>query len=594
ADSTGSIVNPIYTTYQAFLSIIFIYVGVGMINKASSMLAGYLGTEDMLATGKDLTNKAVGTVGTAAKGAAIVAGGAFSGLAFALKGGKSWLNGRIEGHKSMKSNIAAAKEDLQNQIDEAEANGDMGRASRLRDSLSTIEYDTKHKSRKIIEENIADYARQREKDSNMVSKITGLNQADEQVIADKKADIESKQSEIDERKEKIAELQSANKQYGSWDIRYLANDEKIKNLQKEISDLDSGIKSDKVEISQKENDIAGRQADLDKYSKWANYNAENERYYSQMLSAREEKKDAIKTGKKEEWAKLQKDGFYGEWAGLQKKLNESDFGQFLAKPNVLSTSLNWAINKAFFGATGVGLQVADRHLSSIPRTGIDFVKSVDASAGAIVEKFVDPAASGKTISTADENKAREAKKDEAARKKAWEQEFKKEEEKIKKEKKNREEKQKEDDLKDLLRAFELYKMNGFNIKGDKIDLQADKNETVAKNYKSQIDDRAKKDYEEFKRLEEAREKAKKSGGKGPEMTIKEEQFDKFKKMIKDVEAEGKNKAQSVKLDASDHNMAEKLSKAFSAINAKNEKELKEINSGISSMLGYLKKMSEKL
>ena len=145
---------------------------------------------------------------------------------------------------------------------------------------------------------------------------------------------------------------------------------------------------------------------------------------------------------------------------------------------------------------------------------------------------------------------------------------------------------------ELYKAFELFKLNGFNIKGDKIDLQADKNETIAKNYKSQIDDRAKKDYEEFKKLEEAREKAK--GDKGPELSLKEKEFNKFKDMIKEVETEGKKKAQSVKLDASDHNLVEKLSKAFNVINEPNRRALSEINSGISSMLEYLKKMSEKL
>ena len=395
ADSTGSIVNPIYITYQAFLSIIFIYVGVGMINKASSMLAGYLGTEDMLATGKDLTNKAVGTVGTAAKGAAIVAGGAFSGLATAIKGGKSWLNGRIEGHKSMNESIAAAKADLQSQIDAEEAKGDQKdteRIDELKERLSTVDHDMRHERKSRLKDLSSFYAGYKEKDSNMVSKITGLNEADNQVIADKQADIDSKHADRVTKMTELAELEKetgysagSNSKYKRARPRDIRKIKRIKELKNEIASLSHEISLDQAAIDSSKNAIAGRQADLDKYSKSAKYNAENERYYSQMLSAREDKKNAIKTGKKEEWAKLQKDGFYGEFADWQNdKFKKSGFGQFLSKPNVLSSSLNWAINKAIFGAAGVGLQVADRHLSSIPRTGIDFVKSVDASAGAIV------------------------------------------------------------------------------------------------------------------------------------------------------------------------------------------------------------------
>ena len=62
-------------------------------------------------------------------------------------------------------------------------------------------------------------------------------------------------------------------------------------------------------------------------------------------------------------------------------------------------------------------------------------------------------------------------------------------------------------------------------------------------------------------------------------------------MIKDTQAEGKNKPQSVKLDSSDNNLAEKISKAIRVINEQNTRELKDINAGIKSMLDYLKKMS---
>ena len=551
----NNIVNPLYTTYQAFLSIIFIYVGVGMINKASSMLAGFLGTEDMLATGKDLTSKAVGVVGTASKGAAIVAGGHFSGLATAFKGAKSWYAGRKAGNESMNSNIAAAKEDLQSQIDEAEANGDIERASSLKDSLRTIESDTKHKSRKIIEENVADYARQREKDSNMVSKLTGLNQADEQVIASKEEELKKLESQ---------KLVNAKKLKNSGQKWSGSNEEKAYNDKKQqIQD----------EIKQRQNSIAGRQADLDKYSKWAKYDADNERYYSQMLSAREDKKNATKEGRSAEWEKLQKDGFYKEFADKQKDLNENNpLMKTISNHNIFAP-VNWALNKMLGGAIGVGLQIADRKLSSIPKSTIDFVKSADASAGAIIEKFFDPAASGKTISTAEENSARETAKEEKTRKKVWEQEFKREEEKLKKESNKRKEEQEKSELMDLYRAFELFKLNGFNIKGDKIDLQADRNETVAKNYKSIIESRAKIDLANKEKLNNDKD------------------FEKFKKMIKDTQAEGKNKPQSVKLDSSDHNLAEKVSKAIKVINEQNTRELKDINAGIKSMLDYLKKMS---
>ena len=551
----NNIVNPLYTTYQAFLSIIFIYVGVGMINKASSMLAGFLGTEDMLATGKDLTSKAVGVVGTASKGAAIVAGGHFSGLATAFKGAKSWYAGRKAGNESMNSNIAAAKEDLQSQIDEAEANGDIERASSLKDSLRTIESDTKHKSRKIIEENVADYARQREKDSNMVSKLTELNQADEQVIAGKEEELKKLESQ---------KLVNAKKLKNSGQKWSGSNEEKAYNDKKQqIQD----------EIKQRQNSIAGRQADLDKYSKWAKYDADNERYYSQMLSAREDKKNATKEGRSAEWEKLQKDGFYKEFADKQKDLNENNpLMKTISNHNIFAP-VNWALNKMLGGAIGVGLQIADRKLSSIPKNTIDFVKSADASAGAIIEKFFDPAASGKTISTAEENTARETAKEEKTRKKVWEQEFKREEEKLKKESNKRKEEQEKSELMDLYRAFELFKLNGFNIKGDKIDLQADRNETVAKNYKSIIESRAKIDLANKEKLNNDKD------------------FEKFKKMIKDTQAEGKNKPQSVKLDSSDHNLAEKVSKAIKVINEQNTRELKDINAGIKSMLDYLKKMS---
>lgn len=551
----NNIVNPLYTTYQAFLSIIFIYVGVGMINKASSMLAGFLGTEDMLATGKDLTSKAVGVVGTASKGAAIVAGGHFSGLATAFKGAKSWYAGRKAGNESMNSNIAAAKEDLQSQIDEAEANGDTIGANALRMRMENVEKDAKSTSEKNLQNRLGLATSEKEKFDSKVAGIEKLNQDDNNYIASKEEELKKLENQ------KLVNAKKLKKSGQKWSG---SNEEKAYNDKKQqIQD----------EIKQRQDSIASRQTALDYNKKWSDIESNNQRYYNQMLSARGDKKNATKEGRSAEWAKLQKDGFYKEFDSWQKGLNEKNpLMKTISNHNIFAP-VNWALNKMLGGAIGVGLQIADRKLSSIPKNTIDFVKSADASAGAIIEKFFDPAASGKTISTAEENTARETAKEEKTRKKVWEQEFKKEEEKLKKESDKRKEEQKKSELMDLYRAFELFKLNGFNIKGDKIDLQADRNETVAKNYKSIIESRAKIDLANKEKLNNDKD------------------FEKFKKMIKDTQAEGKNKPQSVKLDSSDHNLAEKVSKAIKVINEQNTRELKDINAGIKSMLDYLKKMS---
>lgn len=551
----NNIVNPLYTTYQAFLSIIFIYVGVGMINKASSMLAGFLGTEDMLATGKDLTSKAVGVVGTASKGAAIVAGGHFSGLATAFKGAKSWYAGRKAGNESMNSNIAAAKEDLQSQIDEAEANGDTIGANALRMRMENVEEDARSTSKRDLQNSLGLATSEKEKFDSKVAGIEKLNQDDNNYIASKEEELKKLENQ------KLVNAKKLKKSGQKWSG---SNEEKAYNDKKQqIQD----------EIKQRQDSIASRQTALDYNKKWSDIESNNQRYYNQMLSAREDKKNATKEGRSAEWEKLQKDGFYKEFADMQKNLNEKNpLMKAISNHNIFAP-VNWALNKMLGGAIGVGLQIADRKLSSIPKSTIDFVKSADASAGAIIEKFFDPAASGKTISTAEENTARETAKEEKTRKKVWEQEFKREEEKLKKESDKRKEEQKKSELMDLYRAFELFKLNGFNIKGDKIDLQADRNETVAKNYKSIIESRAKIDLANKEKLNNDKD------------------FEKFKKMIKDTQAEGKNKPQSVKLDSSDNNLAEKISKAIRVINEQNTRELKDINAGIKSMLDYLKKMS---
>ena len=522
------------------------------------MLAGFLGTEDMLATGKDLTSKAVGVVGTASKGAAIVAGGHFSGLATAIKGGKSWLNGRIEGHKSFNKNYAAAKSELDRQINEAKASGDVLRQRELEDRRDSLKKDMKNNSGEWVSDITGKAAQNAKKKDFLMEAISGkekLNQADEQVIAEKEEELRKLNSDT------LVKAKRMKIKGGTWkgskeEKAYIAEKQKIND-----------------EIKQRQANIAGREAYIDNASKKANKFAEEEGYYNQLLSAREDKKNATKEGRSAEWAKLQKDGFYKEFADKQKDLNEKNpLMKTISNHNIFAP-VNWALNKMLGGAIGVGLQIADRKLSSIPKSTIDFVKSADASAGAIIEKFFDPAASGKTISTAEENSARETAKEEKTRKKVWEQEFKKEEEKLKRESDKRKEEQEKSGLMDLYRAFELFKLNGFNIKGDKIDLQADRNETVAKNYKSIIESRAKIDLANKEKLNNDKD------------------FEKFKKMIKDTQAEGKDKPQSVKLDSSDNNLAEKVSKAIKAINEQNTRELKDINAGIKSMLDYLKKMS---
>ena len=546
----GGMVNPLYATYNAFTSIIFIYVGVSMINKASALLAGFLGTEDMIATGKDLTGKALSTIGTASKGAAVVGGMALAGPAAAFKG----LYSGWQGHKAKKKSLQKSKEavlgDLDDQIAAAKESGDTARVTELQDRRNN--YDGYFKSKKYSKAELERAEKGEEFYTKRIDANNAANKADLEFIAKKQEEL--KKAESDD----LILAKRMNNKAGK----------KVWQGSPEQKAADARRKAIRDEIAAKQKDVAARNKDIEQDSKFRQKNVDDEKFYQQMLDSPHDAKLAGKEARQEAWKTANDGGAVKALESGQKALNKTKGGKVISHiPGV-----NWAVNKAMFGALGILAQVGDRKFfSDTPKNGLDFIKGVDSSAGAILEKFMDPGSGGKVISTADENKFRDTVKEEKARKKAWEQQLKYEDEKIE----NQNKAQKETETKRILQEYERFKMGAFNVNGGKMTVNADRAETIAKNYDDIIKKRANEDYKN-------------------KVHEKDKDFEKFKKMLKDLEAEQKKDPQKVTVDSSDKTLSEQIMKAMKAVNYQSNKELKNINAGFDAMRKILSDILKKL
>ena len=565
--NAGGMINPLYATYNAFVSIIFIYVGVGMINKASGLLAGFLGTEDMISQGKDLTGKALSTVGTASKGAAIVGGMTLAGPAAVLKGGMGKVAGMRASSASKRESRKAALADLDKQIATATAEGDTRRVAELqdrRDNYSKYSRPWKHKE---IEDGLERAKSGEEFYSNKIAEANAANKDDMDYIAQKQAELKKAEKE-----DYIKAMRMKNK-----GIAWKGSKEQI--------EADARRKAIKDEIAERQKIIADRNKDKETDIKYLQKNVDNERFYSSFDRTKEMAKnareDGIKVGdKKYLGSKARREkSLTGDLKELQGKYNDSALGKFMKDTPIINSTVgsafNWAVNKALFGGTGIVAQVADRKFGDVPKNGLDFVKGIDSSAGAVVEKFMDPGTIGKVISTADENKKRETQKEEKARKEVWEENAKREKDKVKAEEKALADMQKKEAIMQQLRDWETYKMGGFNLSGDSINVNTDRNETFAKNYKSLIDKKAEEDYKK-------------------DLYKTDKDFERFKKMLKELDDEDRKKPQKVTIDSGDKNVGEQIAKAMKTVNAQSNKQLKDINSGIASLSKTLEDLIKKM
>ncbi len=566
----GGMVNPLYATYNAFVSIIFIYVGVSMINKASALLAGFLGTEDMIATGKDLTGKALSTIGTASKGAAVVGGMALAGPAAAFKG----LYSGLQGHKAKKKSLQKSKEavlgDLDDQIAAAKESGDTARVASLqykRDHFDEISKENRWALKGHLE------AANHDLEAANVDRESAQKKVD-----DTKNRMQGRDAFIAQQREKLEELEREREEKAAFfEKRGLSwnNSKEKRKLDKRQSDIESEIAHAEFEKKSYGKILERREKDLDNAQRRADNaqrrvdNAQGDvRLYDQVVNAPDDAKLAGKEARQEAWKAANDGGAVKALESGQKALNKTKGGKVISHiPGV-----NWAVNKAMFGALGILAQVGDRKFfSDTPKNGLDFIKGVDSSAGAILEKFMDPGSGGKVISTADENKFRDTVKEEKARKKAWEQQLKYEDEKIE----NQNKAQKETETKRILQEYERFKMGAFNVNGGKMTVNADRAETIAKNYDDIIKKRANEDYKN-------------------KVHEKDKDFEKFKKMLKDLEAEQKKDPQKVTVDSSDKTLSEQIMKAMKAVNYQSNKELKNINAGFDAMRKILSDILKKL
>ena len=566
----GGMVNPLYATYNAFVSIIFIYVGVSMINKASALLAGFLGTEDMISTGKDLTGKALSTIGTASKGAAVVGGMALAGPAAAFKG----LYSGLQGHKAKKKSLQKSKEavlgDLDDQIAAAKESGDTARVASLqykRDHFDEISKENRWVLKGHLE------AANHDLEAANVDRESAQKKVD-----DTKNRMQGRDAFIAQQREKLEELEREREEKAAFfEKRGLSwnNSKEKRKLDKRQSDIESEIAHAEFEKKSYGKILERREKDLDNAQRRADNaqrrvdNAQGDvRLYDQVVNAPDDAKLAGKEARQEAWKAANDGGAVKALESGQKALNKTKGGKVISHiPGV-----NWAVNKAMFGALGILAQVGDRKFfSDTPKNGLDFIKGVDSSAGAILEKFMDPGSGGKVISTADENKFRDTVKEEKARKKAWEQQLKYEDEKIE----NQNKAQKETETKRILQEYERFKMGAFNVNGGKMTVNADRAETIAKNYDDIIKKRANEDYKN-------------------KVHEKDKDFEKFKKMLKDLEAEQKKDPQKVTVDSSDKTLSEQIMKAMKAVNYQSNKELKNINAGFDAMRKILSDILKKL
>ncbi len=553
--TVGSIINPLHLTYNAFVSIIFIYVGVSMINRASQLLAGFLGTEDMIAQGKDLTGKATGVVGTAAKGAALVTGVALAGPAAAIKLGLGGISGKRAANASRAASRKAALSDIDDQIKEAKEAGDSDRVFQLE------RYRDNYDAYKANSAGGQQFSKaQKDKALEKLGAAQKAKESDEADLAKLRAEQES-----------LASVPMQMGRQKKW------NAEEKKAWEDKKADIEA-------QIAQKQSDIAEKNATIADAQRQAQYYANDERFYSGFSAADEMAKDARKNGvtidgKKYIGSKARREKSLVEDIREVQKGYDKTIGKFMKETPIIKSTVggavNWAVDKMLLGSLGVVGQVADRKFSDVPKNLTDFVSGIDKTGGGILERVLDPGKLGKDISTADENKKRETQKEEKTRAEIWEENAKREKEKMKAEEKAMADMKKKEETMQQLRDWETYKMGGFNITGDKVNVNTDRNETVAKNYKSVIDKRAEEDYKK-------------------EVHKTDKDFEKFKQMLKEMEDENKKKAQNVKIDPRDKGFGEQVIKAMKKINAQSNRELKNINSGIASLTKTIQTMIDKM
>lgn len=546
--------NPLALTYNAFVSIIFIYVGVSMINRASALLAGFLGTEDMIVQGKDLTSKATGVVGTASKGAALVTGVALAGPAAAIKAGYSLAKGRKARNDSLLQSRKEALGDLNQQIAEARESGDDDRVKELQERKSKYEKYSKRGYGQLHDQ----YAKDQKASRDKINQYTAMNENDEVSLVRLRAKAN------DEVRRRFKEQQESYKlsdpDYEPISFDDIPEEQRNKLFQEEQT---NGIYAQ--QIREKEKAIADRNSAI---GNMTNSWAENASMYRNMMRSQDDAKTAGKAARSAAWKEANDGGTVKALEAGHKKLNNSMVGSAISH----IPGLNWAVNKVAFGALGVGAQIADRKFfSGTPKNAMDFVKGVSGDAGKIAEKFMDPGTIGKVISTDDENKFRDTVKEEKARKKAWEEQMKFEDDKLKKQKKAQEELE----TKRQLREYERYKMGAYNVEGGKMTVNADKAETIAKHYDKTINSRADQDFKNNVQRDD-------------------KNFAKFKQMLKEMEDESKKKAQNVKIDPRDKGFGEQVINAMKTVNAQNNRELKNINSGIASLSKNIEDLVKKM
>ncbi len=535
--------NPLALTYNAFVSIIFIYVGISMINRASALLAGFLGTEDMISQGKDLTGKATGVVGTATKGAALVTGVALAGPAAAIKAGMSMKSGRKARKDSLIQSRKDALSDIDNQIKEAKEAGDSDRVSQLKN------YRDNYDSFRANSASGQQFSKaQKDEALERLGAAQKAKESDEADLAKLRAEQES-----------LASVPMQMGRQKKW------NAEEKKAWEAKKADIEA-------QIAQKQSDIAEKNATIADAQRQSQYYANDERFYSNFAESQKTAKSVGKEARSAAWKKLNKDGL-SKWMvdWREEKIEKPGWKQL---DNAIShiPGINWAVNKVLWNAAGLAAQVADRKFfADTPKNAMDFVKGVSGDAGKIAEKFMDPGTIGKVISTDDENKFRETVKEEKARKKAWEEQIRFEDDKLNKQKKA----QDELETKRQLKEYERYKMGAFDVQDGKLNINAKNAETIAKNYEKTINSRADQDFKNNVHKDD-------------------KNFAKFKQMLKEMEDESKKKAQNVKIDPRDKGFGEQVINAMKTVNAQNNRELKNINSGIASLSKNIEDLVKKM
>ena len=535
--------NPLALTYNAFVSIIFIYVGVSMINRASQLLAGFLGTEDMIVQGKDLTGKATGVVGTAAKGAALVTGVALAGPAAAIKAGMSMKSGRKARKDSLIQSRKDALSDIDDQIKEAKEAGDSDRVFQLE------RYRDNYDSYKANSAGGQQFSKaQKDKALEKLSAAQKAKESDEADLAKLRAEQES-----------LASVPMQMGRQKKW------NAEEKKAWEDKKADV-------AARIAQKQSDIAEKNAAIADAQRQSQYYANDERFYSNFTESQKTAKSVGKEARSAAWKKLNKDGFVKDLEEKRENIKKKPGWKELDSAISHIPGVNWAVNKVLWNAAGLAAQVADRKFfADTPKVAMDFVKGVSGDAGKIAEKFIDPGTIGKVISTEEDNKFRDTVKEEKARRKAWEEQMKFEDDKLNKQKKAQEELE----TKRQLREYERYKMGAFDVQDGKLNINAKNAETIAKNYEKTIDQRADQDFKNNVQKDD-------------------QNFAKFKQMLKEMEDENKKKAQNVKIDPRDKGFGEQVINAMKTVNAQNNRELKNITSGIGSLTGSIDKLVEEL